>query len=65
MFSGEVDAQRLAERVLLYLGESPEDAVMTFAEDGSTHAELLELARKVRDSRQGTLANSQLELTME
>lgn len=49
------DAQKLAGKVLLYLGARPEDALMTFAEDGSTHAELLEMARKVQDSAQLTI----------
>jgi hypothetical protein len=49
------DIQTLAKKVLSYLGKSPEDALMTFAEDGSTHGELLELARKVQDSAQLTI----------
>lgn len=49
------DAQALAGKVLNYLGKSPEDAIMTFAEDGSTHTELLELAHKVQDSAQLTI----------
>lgn len=39
-------SDKLAEKVTLYLGKSVEDAVMTFAEDGSTWQELIDLARE-------------------
>lgn len=55
----QAKAQVLAEKVLLYLGESPEHAIMTFAEDGSTFTELVELAKGVRDSRQQELPLSE------
>jgi hypothetical protein len=41
-------SQELASKVLLFLGDSTEDAIMTFVEDGSTRDELVELARKVQ-----------------
>jgi hypothetical protein len=56
------DEQALAEKVLLYLGDSPEHAIMTFVEDGSTFQELIGLARKVQDSRQERFAISGVEL---
>ena len=41
-------AGELAAKVLLFLGESVEDAVMTFVEDGSTWQELVDLAKAVQ-----------------
>ncbi len=43
-------ARLLAQKVLLYLGETQEDAVMTIVEDGSTAEELRTLAKRVLQS---------------
>jgi len=40
----------LAEKVLLYLGETQEDAIMTIVEDDSTAEELRTLAKRVLQS---------------
>ncbi|MEK6323586.1 MAG: hypothetical protein AABN33_18250 [Acidobacteriota bacterium] len=50
-----VDAGRLAKKALAYLGDSAEHAIGTFAEDGSTHSDLIALARKVQASRESSI----------
>jgi hypothetical protein len=63
-------SDKLAEKVLLYLAGfdgngTVEDAVMTFAEDGSTWQELIDLAREVQESRQLNLPKPVASLSQE
>jgi hypothetical protein len=44
-----LQAKRLAERVLRYLGEDVEHAIMTFSEDRSTFQELVDLAKELNE----------------
>lgn len=48
------DSDRLAKKVLAYLGDSPEHAMMTFAEDGSTFTDLVKWAQKVSGNASGS-----------
>ena len=45
--SNELLGAALARKVLLFMGETQEDAVMTIMEDGSTAQELRDLAKAV------------------
>lgn len=51
----ESNEERLAKKVLAYLGDSAEHAMMTFAEDRSTFQELIDLAQKVTTASLSTM----------